>query len=119
MMGEMDDDEGKGVIPRIVLGLFDRIAQSPPDIQFIISVSMIEIYNEKIRDLLDTKKDNLKIHESKDKGIYVKDMTEEDVGSVQEVYDILHRGTDNRAIGKTNMNAHSSRSHSVFVLTVE
>ena len=80
---------------------------------------MIEIYNEKIRDLLNTKKDNLKIKESKDKGIYVSEMTEENVGSVDEVYDILHRGNDNRAIGQTNMNAHSSRSHSVFILQVE
>jgi kinesin family protein 5 len=80
---------------------------------------MIEIYNEKIRDLLDPKKINLKIAESKDRGIYIKDMTESYVGSEDEVFSLLKIGNDNRSIGATEMNAESSRSHSCFIIQIE
>jgi kinesin family protein 5 len=65
---------------------------------------MIEIYNEKIRDLLDPKKNNLKIHDNKD-GVYVKDMTESYVGGEDEVFSLLKIGNENRAIGVTDMNS--------------
>jgi kinesin family protein 5 len=117
MLGpDIDDQVNKGIIPRMVDGIFGMINSAPEDIEFTVKVSMIEIYNEKIRDLLDPKKINLKIHENKDKGVYVKDMTEQYVGSEDEVFAILKIGNDNRAIGVTDMNAQSSRSHSCFIL---
>lgn len=66
---------------------------------------MIEIYMEKIKDLLDPKKTNLKVHEDKVKGLYVDELTETYVGEEQEVFDIMKLGNDNRAIGVTNMNS--------------
>jgi kinesin family protein 5 len=65
---------------------------------------MIEIYMEKVKDLIDPKKSNLKIHEDKVKGIYIDDVTEMYVGEEQEVYEIMKLGNDNRAIGVTDMN---------------
>jgi len=120
MLGpDIDDDENKGIIPRMVEGIFQKIESAPEDIEFTVKVSMIEIYNEKIRDLLDPKKNNLKIHEQKDKGVYVKDMTESYVGGEDEVFSLLKIGNENRAIGVTDMNSQSSRSHSCFVLQIE
>jgi len=105
MLGEdLDNLEERGVIPRMVKGFFDKNADQPEDIEFSIKVSFLEIYNEKIKDLLDPKKNNLKIHETKQGGIYVKDMTETYVGNEDEVYSILKIGNDNRSIGSTNMN---------------
>lgn len=121
MLGpDIDDLENRGIIPRMVEGIFNKILSAPEEIEFTVKVSMIEIYNEKIRDLLDPKKHNLKIHENKDKGgVYVKDMTESYVGSEDEVFSLLKIGNDNRAIGVTDMNAQSSRSHSCFILQIE
>jgi kinesin family protein 5 len=117
MLGpDIDDEENKGIIPRMVEGIFQRIEGAPEDIEFTVKVSFIEIYNEKIRDLLDPKKNNLKIHEHLNKGVYVKDMTESYVGSEDEVFQLLKIGNENRAIGVTDMNSQSSRSHSCFVL---
>ena len=117
MLGpDIDDEVNRGIIPRMVEGIFSKIESAPEDIEFTVKVSMIEIYNEKIRDLLDPKKINLKIHDNKEKGVYVKDMTESYVGSEDEVFSLLKIGNENRAIGATDMNSESSRSHSVFVL---
>ena len=70
--------------------------------------------------MLDPKKNNLKIHEKPNQGgVYVKDMTESYVGSEDEVFSILKIGNENRAIGVTDMNAQSSRSHSCFILQIE
>ena len=106
MLGEdIEDEVERGIIPRMVKGIFARIIEAPEDVEFSMKVSFLEIYNEKIRDLLDPKKVNLKIHENKDAGVYVKDMTESYVGTEEEVYGILKIGNDNRSIGVTNMNA--------------
>lgn len=102
----------------MVRTVFNRIDTASENIEFTVKLSMIEIYNERIRDLLDTSKDNLKIHEDKTKGVYVADVTETYVGEDQDVYNIMKLGNSNRAISATLMNAESSRSHSIFILTV-
>ena len=73
---------------------------------------------EKIRDLLEPSHDNLKIHEEKGKGVYMSDLTERYISEEREVYSIMKQGNTNRSIAATNMNAESSRSHSIFILTV-
>ena len=103
----------------MVGGIFAKIESAAEEIEFTVKVSMIEIYNEKIRDLLDPKKNNLRIHENKEQGIYVKDMTESYVGGEDEVFSLLKIGNENRSIGSTDMNKQSSRSHSVFILQIE
>ena len=95
------------------------IGDASEDIDFQVKVSMIEIYREKIRDLLEPSKTNLQIHEDKNKGIFIADVTEEYVTDEVEVLTLLSNGNENRAIGVTDMNAQSSRSHSCFILTIQ
>jgi kinesin family protein 5 len=119
MMGsDIDDDVGKGVIPRIVEQIFASILTSPSNIEYTVRVSYMEIYMERIRDLLVPQNDNLPVHEEKSRGVYVKGLLEVYVSSVQEVYEVMRRGGNARAVAATNMNQESSRSHSIFVITV-
>ena len=114
----IDNIELQGVIPRMVRTVFNRIEASSATIEFSVKVSMIEIYMEKIRDLMDPSKDNLKVHEEKGKGVYMADLTEQYIEAESEVYQIMKQGNSNRSIASTLMNAESSRSHSIFILTV-
>ncbi|KAG6015803.1 Kinesin heavy chain [Claviceps pusilla] len=119
MMGtNIDDEEGRGVIPRIVEQIFASIMTSPSTIEYTVRVSYMEIYMERIRDLLAPQNDNLPVHEEKNRGVYVKGLLEIYVSSVQEVYEVMRRGGNARAVAATNMNQESSRSHSIFVITV-
>jgi kinesin family protein 5 len=119
MMGtDIADDEGRGVIPRIVQQIFQSILSSPSTIEYTVRVSYMEIYMERIRDLLAPQNDNLPVHEEKNRGVYVKGLLEVYVSSVEEVYEVMKRGGSSRAVAATNMNQESSRSHSIFVITI-
>ena len=118
MQGLVDNEVNKGIIPRMIAHVFGFIYDSPPEIEFMVKVSMIEIYQEKIRDLIETDKINLNVREDPTKGIFIEDISEHYVGSPDEVIDIMKVGTNNRAQACTNMNEHSSRSHSIFIMTV-
>ena len=119
MMGtSIDDGEGRGVIPRIVEQIFTSILSSAANIEYTVRVSYMEIYMERIRDLLQPANDNLPVHEEKNRGVYVKGLLEIYVSSVAEVYEVMRRGGNARAVAATNMNQESSRSHSIFVITV-
>lgn len=104
MSGLLDVEEERGIIPRMVSGFFKKISEHPEDIEFTLRVSFVEIYNEKIKDLLDPRKCDLKIHENNKLGVHVAGMTEQYVGTEQEVYDMLKVGNENRSIAATNMN---------------
>lgn len=119
MMGTgIEDEEGRGVIPRIVEQIFASIMSSPGTIEYTVQVSYMEIYMERIRDLLMPQNDNLPVHEEKNRGVYVKGLLEIYVSSVQEVFEVMRRGGNARAVAATNMNQESSRSHSIFVITI-
>ncbi|KAK9773562.1 putative Kinesin [Seiridium cardinale] len=119
MMGtSIEDDMGKGVTPRIVEQIFSSIMSSPANIEYTVRVSYMEIYMERIRDLLQPQNDNLPVHEEKNRGVYVKGLLELYVSSVQEVFEVMTRGGNARAVAATNMNQESSRSHSIFVITI-
>lgn len=115
---DIENLEMQGIIPRMVRTVFNRIETASENIEFTVKISMIEIYMEKIKDLLDTSKDNLKIHEDKTRGVYIADVTETYVSEELEVQEIMKLGNSNRSISATLMNAESSRSHSIFILTV-
>ena len=117
-ISNIEDVEMQGIIPRMVRTVFTRIENASEDIVFNVTVSMVEIYNERIKDLLDPSKDNLRIHEKAGKGVYLQDVTENYIESEEQVYQIMRHGNDNRAVASTNMNSESSRSHSIFILTV-
>ncbi|KAM0708649.1 hypothetical protein Q7P35_005301 [Cladosporium inversicolor] len=116
--GNIGDQDAKGIIPRIVEQIFHSIMSSDGSVEFTVKVSYMEIYMEKIRDLLVPTNDNLPVHEDKARGVYVKGLHEFYVGSVDEVYEILERGGAARMVAATNMNQESSRSHSIFVIEV-
>ena len=117
MQGEMDEERRKGIIPRMINHVFKYIYQNEGT-DFMIKVSMIEIYQEKIRDLFDCSRNNLNIREDSIKGIYVDGASERYVGCPNDVLALLEVGSENRAVAATNMNEHSSRSHSIFILTI-
>jgi len=71
-----DHPELKGIIPRMMEYVFQEIGKASEEIEFTVKCSFIEIYNEKIQDLLDPNKTNLLIRDDKEKGIWVEDMTE-------------------------------------------
>ena len=117
MQGEMDEERRQGIIPRMINHVFKYIYQNEGT-DFMIKVSMIEIYQEKIRDLFDCSRNNLNIREDSIKGIYVDGASERYVGGSNDVLALLEIGSANRAQAATNMNEHSSRSHSIFILTI-
>ncbi|BGO91970.1 hypothetical protein NBRC10512_001077 [Rhodotorula toruloides] len=120
MMGpDIDSPEMKGIIPRITEQIFASIIASPANIEYLVKVSYMEIYMEKIRDLLSPENDNLPVHEDKQRGVYVKNLSEFYVGNSAEVYEVMRQGGSARAVSATNMNAESSRSHSIFVITIQ
>lgn len=120
MEGVVHDPELKGIIPRVVEAIFEGVEQAETHLEFMIKVSYVEIYLEKIRDLLDPHrvKTNLTIREDKIKGIYIAGVTEEYVTSSDELLQVMSVGAQNRQVAATGMNEGSSRSHSVFTITV-
>ncbi|KAJ8462211.1 hypothetical protein ONZ45_g18019 [Pleurotus djamor] len=120
MMGaDIDSDELKGIIPRITEQIFQSIVESDPHLEYLVKVSYMEIYLERIRDLLAPQNDNLQVHEEKSKGVYVKNLSDYYVSSAREVYEIMRTGGQARVVSSTNMNAESSRSHSIFLITIQ
>ncbi|GAA5808547.1 hypothetical protein MFLAVUS_001938 [Mucor flavus] len=119
MMGaDIDDENTKGIIPRIIEQIFTSISDAPSNLEFTVKVSYMEIYMEKVRDLFHPASDNLAIHEDKARGVYVKDLREIYVSKTAEVYEAMKNGSSNRVVAYTNMNAESSRSHSIVVITI-
>uniref|UniRef100_A0AAY4A5B8 Kinesin-like protein n=1 Tax=Denticeps clupeoides TaxID=299321 RepID=A0AAY4A5B8_9TELE len=119
MEGSLHDPDGMGIIPRIVQDIFNYIYSMDENLEFHIKVSYFEIYLDKIRDLLDVSKTNLSVHEDKNRVPYVKGCTERFVCSPEEVMDTIDEGKSNRHVAVTNMNEHSSRSHSIFQINVK
>ena len=118
MEGIPTDDILMGIIPRMMQLIFDKISSGSQDIEFSVKCQYYQIYNEKIQDLLDTRKTDLAIREDKNKGIWVEDCTEEYVESEQEMFNFFQNGAANRAVASTKMNALSSRSHSLFAVII-
>ena len=118
MMGYGKD---AGVIPQICKEMFVRIAemQADPNVTCTVEVSYLEIYNERVRDLLNpSNKGNLKVREHPSTGPYVEDLAKLVVRSFQEIENLMDEGNKARTVAATNMNETSSRSHAVFTLTL-
>ena len=109
----------KGIIPRMMDALFEGLINASEASEFTLKVSYLEIYLERIHDLLDPAKNNLQVKEDKIRGIYVQDATEVYVGSPIEMLKTMSSGSANRSIAATRMNQRSSRSHSIFCVYVE
>lgn len=110
-----------GIIPNICQDMFRRISQLQDDtnLKCTVEVSYLEIYNERVRDLLNpSTKGNLKVREHPSTGPYVEDLAKLVVGSFQEIESLMDEGNKARTVAATNMNETSSRSHAVFTLTL-
>ena len=118
MEGITTDDNLRGIIPRMMQLVFEIINSGSSDIEFSVKCQYYQIYNEKIQDLLDTRKTDLAIREDKNKGIWVGDCTEKYVESEQEMINFFNKGAENRIVASTKMNTISSRSHSIFSVTI-
>ena len=118
MEGIKDDLHLKGIIPRTMDYIFELIPQSSNELEFSIKCQYYQIYNEKIQDLLDPHKTDLTIREDKSKGIWIEDCTEVYVSSKEEMKEVFQCGNNNRVVSATEMNKGSSRSHSLFCVTV-
>ncbi|CAH0727551.1 unnamed protein product, partial [Brenthis ino] len=117
MMGAPGPNEG-GIIPRLCDALFERIAvqQSPPALTYKVEVSYMEIYNERVHDLLDpeTTRRSLRVREHVVLGPYVDGLSQLAVTSFQDIDNLMTEGNKSRTVAATNMNSESSRSHAVF-----
>ncbi|KAL0799387.1 hypothetical protein Bca101_054562 [Brassica carinata] len=107
-----------GVIPLAVHDMFETIYQDASR-EFLLRMSYLEIYNEDINDLLAPEHRKLQIHENLEKGIFVAGLREEIVASPQQVLEMMEFGESHRHIAETNMNVHSSRSHTIFRMIIE
>jgi kinesin family protein 3/17 len=120
MEGVPDPHHLRGIIPRAFEHVFKTIDASSNIKQFLVRASMLELYNEEIRDLLaKNPKNKLELREKPDVGVYVKDLSAFMIQDVQEMQEKLALGRRNRAVGETKMNQDSSRSHCLFSITVE
>ncbi|XP_059615562.1 kinesin-like protein KIF13A isoform X9 [Phlebotomus argentipes] len=114
MMGTGDN---KGIIPRLCDELFYEIShRQTPDLSYKVEVSYMEIYNEKVHDLLDPKpnKQSLRVREHNVLGPYVDGLSQLAVTSFLDIDSLMAEGNKSRTVAATNMNAESSRSHAVF-----
>ncbi|XP_060804747.1 kinesin-like protein unc-104 isoform X2 [Amyelois transitella] len=117
MMGRGEEGQ-EGIIPQICKDLFRRIRQTTSDdLKYSVEVSYMEIYCERVRDLLNPKnKGNLRVREHPALGPYVEDLSKLAVTSFQDINDLIDEGNKARTVAATNMNETSSRSHAVFTI---
>ncbi|XP_023073587.1 kinesin-like protein KIF16B isoform X2 [Piliocolobus tephrosceles] len=118
MMGNSGDS---GLIPRICEGLFSRINETTrwDEASFRTEVSYLEIYNERVRDLLRRKSSktfNLRVREHPKEGPYVEDLSKHLVQNYADVEELMDAGNINRTTAATGMNDVSSRSHAIFTI---
>nr|XP_043631321.1 kinesin-like protein KIN-7K, chloroplastic [Erigeron canadensis] len=111
------DQRSPGIIPLAVKDAFS-IIQETPQREFLLRLSYLEIYNEVVNDLLNPAGQHLRIREDS-QGIFVEGIKEEVVLSAGHALSIIAAGEEQRHVGSTNFNLHSSRSHTIFTLTIE
>lgn len=148
MTGVRDDKELRGIIPNSFEHIFQHIARASTNERYLVRTSYLEsmsigvlrrlsasktstltlneipfgrttVYNEEIRDLLVAQTKRLELKEHPDTGVYVKDLSTFVVKDFSEIERLLDVGAKNRSVGATLMNAESSRSHSIFTITIE
>ncbi|XP_030288419.1 kinesin-like protein KIF1A isoform X11 [Sparus aurata] len=116
MMGKQDVKDQQGIIPLLCEDLFTKISDNLDNSKsYSVEVSYMEIYCERVRDLLNPKnKGNLRVREHPLMGPYVEDLSKLAVTSYNDIQDLMDSGNKARTVAATNMNETSSRSHAVF-----
>uniref|UniRef100_A0A1A8CTI7 plus-end-directed kinesin ATPase n=1 Tax=Nothobranchius kadleci TaxID=1051664 RepID=A0A1A8CTI7_NOTKA len=116
MMGKQEEGQ-EGIIPMLCEDLFEKINEdnNKEELSYSVEVSYMEIYCERVRDLLNPKnKGNLRVREHPLLGPYVEDLSKLAVTSYNDIQDLMDSGNKARTVAATNMNETSSRSHAVF-----
>eukprot|EP00667_Euglena_gracilis_P009614 EG_transcript_9771 len=119
MTGVLNDKVLEGIIPRSFHYIFGRIKEAPAGQSWRLFCSFLELYNGKCRDLMVNDIVSLQIREQADKNFFVQDLTMPEVRMEKELFAMMEEGTARRCVGVTDLNAHSSRSHSVFTVYLE
>ncbi|KAM6188944.1 LOW QUALITY PROTEIN: kinesin heavy chain-like [Sarcoramphus papa] len=129
MQGKLHDPQQMGIIPRIAHNIFNHICSTDETLEFHIKVSSFEIYLDMVWVLLESDlvgqweilvtKTKLSVHEDKKRVPYVKGCTFSFVSSPKEMLDVIDEGKSKRHVAVTNMNEHSSRSHSIFLSNIK
>ncbi|XP_019115839.2 kinesin-like protein KIF1A isoform X3 [Larimichthys crocea] len=116
MMGKQDVKDQQGIIPLLCEDIFVKISDNTDNsMSYSVEVSYMEIYCERVRDLLNPKnKGNLRVREHPLMGPYVEDLSKLAVTSYNDIQDLMDSGNKARTVAATNMNETSSRSHAVF-----
>lgn len=120
MMGDSNDPEMQGLVPRICKSLFNRMKVGQEEgTGYKTQVSYLEIYNERVRDLLAHQSIGhaLRVREHRVHGPYVENLSQHVVGDFKEIHNCMVRGNLERTTASTNMNDTSSRSHAIFTIT--
>lgn len=113
-------NECPGIIPRTIRRLFQRVRQmSSDEEQFSLSMSYLEIYQEKVFDLLDTKNKDLVIRQDQAGNIFVPGITQEKIKNFETFEKLFVPASANRRVGMTKLNVRSSRSHSILQIQMK
>ncbi|CAM2112482.1 kinesin-like protein KIF3C isoform X1 [Caretta caretta] len=119
MQGAWTDSEKRGIVPNSFEHVFTHISRSQNQ-QYLVRASYLEIYQEEIRDLLAKDQNKkLELKENPETGVYIKDLSSFVTKNVKEIEHVMNLGNQTRSVASTNMNEYSSRSHAIFVITVE
>eukprot|EP00759_Apiculatamorpha_spiralis_P036493 PhF_6_TR36567/c0_g1_i4/m.54009/K17914/KIF13; kinesin family member 13 len=123
----LGSDTDPGISPRLVDDLFAEIEKDVvrcPTTKFEVECTFMEVYNEKVRDLFNKKQkegeyDTVKIRLHPQKGVFIEGLTRKPVATAPQTKKFIERGTKERAMAETKMNAHSSRSHAIFQIQIQ
>lgn len=118
MDGDRNSSTEKGIMPRSFEHIF-RVIKGTEGKQYLVRCSMLELYNEEVRDLLSKSDEKLKIRRTKEGAVQVDGLSLHEVKDDKECLRLLDRGADNKAVASTDMNARSSRSHCIFTVVIE
>ncbi|BDA49789.1 Kinesin heavy chain [Coccomyxa sp. Obi] len=121
LIGDISSGQQKGLLARAVNEIAVGVADCVDDCYFSVNLSVVEIYCERIRDLLssDAGSDNLVVQQDRQRGVYIAGATQVPVQTESELVALMQQGIAKRTVARTGMNAASSRSHCLVMLAVE
>jgi hypothetical protein len=118
MDGDRNSATEKGIMSRSFEHIF-KVIRGTTDKQFLVRCSMLELYNEEVRDLLTKNDEKLKLRRNQDGTVFVEQLSTHEVKDEHQCLKLLDKGAGNKEVAATDMNERSSRSHCIFTLIVE
>ena len=116
---DIENESLQGIIPRTINAIFKMHAEQNNEyVKIAITISYVQVYLEEVNDLLNIKNKNLKLSTNKATGVCINGVTSKDVGNAKQLLEFMKAGDANRVIASTKMNETSSRSHSIFIITI-